>query len=420
MYIIPVIFFLFYYSKSYRQKGLDLGGCLIFLFLISSILAVYIHNLPKDALDIDYTFDISFTPTLVYCIVIGVALFPFYKLNTNVKRPMLIISNIKYFNLIGLFYIILFFGLLIFLWDDIVLGIFQQNLEDMRQDMHDGNLENAFSRQKTFIGKLIGYGSATAAAGSCYMILFFFYSLCFTDNKKWFNYLLLLSSLSFVIMGIIVIDRSTTVLWIMNFLISFFLFRPYLTKTTMKSLKRVSFFIVGGLFVYFSAVTIARFVTAEGGTSGGVIRYIGQSYLNFCNIWDNVDVTSYTTRRFLPALDSFFIHADPDFRNYTMHNIDGNRLNAFYSYIGMLYVDMGYIGAIVIPVFMAFFSMVLCNKIIRKKAISIKDFIYIQMLAIIPMYGVISYYYMGYPRTLNVLFMILLISRLKFKNVMFA
>ncbi len=416
MYCIPAFIFFIFFVISYKRKGFDLGSGMVFLYLLSTILAIYLHNLPKDALDIDYTFDISFVPTIVFCFVIVVALLPFVKLDTNARKQIRPISNIKYFNYIGIFYIFLFFGLLLFLWDDIVLGIFQQNLADMRQEMHEGNLENAFSRQKSFLGKLIGYGSATVAAGASYMIPFFFYSLCFTNNKKIFNYLLLLSSLSSVLMGIIVIDRSSTILWAMYFLISFFLFKPYLSDSSKKELRRVLFVIGGLLFVYFAAVTISRFATSEGGTSGGVLRYIGQSYLNFCNIWDNVEVNSYTTRRFLPALDSFVIHSDPDIQNYTMKNMDGNRLNAFYSYIGMLYVDMGLIGAIIIPLMFSLVSMSICNRYMRKRAINIKDMIYVLMLAIIPTYGVISYYYLGYPRTLNLILMLFMMSKFRFKK----
>lgn len=413
MYIIPAFLFFFFFVISYKRKGLDLGGGMAFLYFLSTALAIYLHNLPKDALDVDYTFDISFIPTFVFCFVIVMGILPFYKLNTNVKKKIKPIKNIKYFNFLGYCYIILFLGLSVFLWDDIVHGIFQQNLDDMRQDVHTGNIDNAFSRQKTFIGKLLGYGSATAAGGACYMIPFYFYSLCFTKNKKWFNYMLLLSSLSFVLMGIIIVDRSSIILWGMNFLICFFLFKPYLSESSKKELRRILFFVGGLLFLYFAAVTIARFALSEGGTSGGVIRYMGCSYLNFCNIWDNVDVNSYTTHRLFPAIDSFILHSDPTVQNYTMHNMADNRLNAFYSYIGMLYVDMGFVGAIIIPLIFSFISMLVCNRYRSKREICIKDMIYVLMLAIIPTYGVISYYYLGYPRTLNMFLMIFLMSKFK-------
>lgn len=417
MFILPAVFFSLFFFSSYQRKGLDLGGFLILVYIFSSIASIYLHILAPYEFGVDYSFNISFVPTFVYVIMICIGILPFYIINTNIKKPFKLISNIKYFNFIGYCYIALFFFLSVFLWNDIINGIFQQSFADMRQEMHDGTLENAFSRQSSFIGKLIGYGAACVGSGAYFMIPFFFYSICFTNNKTYFNLLLLLSSLSSVIMGIIVIDRSTTVLWVMHLIISYFLFRPYLTSKSKTLLKKAVFIIGGFLSVYFVAVTISRFVMADGGTSGGVIRYVGQSYLNFCNVWDNVDVYQYRINHIFPLTNDLFIHTDTETPNYITRNMEDNVLNAFYTYLGFLYIDLDYLGAIVIPLLISLFSLSICDRIKHKKILCIRDLLYIYMLAIVPMFGIIAYFYRSYNTTLNLIFILIIISKFRYKRV---
>lgn len=394
---------------------MDLGGCLISIYLLSSILSIYLHFIPKEEAEVDYSFNIGFIPSLLYCLLICITLFPYYKINTNKRKPFREIQNIQYFNYITYFYIVLFFGMLAFMWKDIVYGIFQQNLADLRQEMHEGNLDNALSRQTTFIGKLVGYGAATISAGSTYMIPFFFYSICFTDNKKWHNILILISSFSSIIMGIIVIDRSCVIRWFLMLLISYFLFKPYLLKKSKRFLKKMGYIFGGLLIFYFVAVTLARFGDDEGGASGGVIRYAGQAFPNFCLVLDNADVVQYSFRKVFPAMDSFIFHSDPDLRTYVMRKGDSS-MKGFCSFLGTLYLDLGFIGLFIVPIFLFVISSTICKKMSSCKIVCLKDMIYVFMVAVIPMYGLFSYYYGGYPATMNLFFMIFLMSKFKFKK----
>ena len=126
MIFFPALVFSLFFLHSFKRKGMDLGGCLISIYLLSSILSIYLHFIPKEEAEVDYSFNIGFIPSLLYCLLICITLFPYYKINTNKRKPFREIQNIQYFNYITYFYIVLFFGMLAFMWKDIVYGIFQQ------------------------------------------------------------------------------------------------------------------------------------------------------------------------------------------------------------------------------------------------------------------------------------------------------
>lgn len=419
MVFLPLIFFGILLIISVRKKGMDLGGFAILCFVVTSFFAIYLHNMPSAAtLDNYNKMNPSFVPTLVYCCLIGLELQCFYRLNTNQKKAFATIKNVDFFNKITYLYIFMFFFLLVFLYKDIFNGILQGNLGDYRAEVNKGEMENAFTRQNSFVGKFIGYGAATIGAGSTYMIPFFFYSLCFTKNKMYHNILILISSLSCIILGIIDADRSSSLLWGMMFVMSFFLFRPYIDNHSRKVIKKCFFFIGGLLFVYFLSMSISRFVNSNMGVDGSILSYIGQSYLNFCNVWDNVEIIDVTTYRLFPVINKFWLNTDPETHKMIVRSSSYIRLNGFYSYIGMWFLDTGKWIMFFISLCVTLITNCVIKRVRLQKIFSFKYIMYIYMLAIIPVFGCIAYYYKNYAVVMNLFLMIYLINKIKINKIL--
>lgn len=415
MIFIPAIFFgtLFFYSFS--RKGFDLGVCMIFLYLVTSLGAVWLYFADPNQVYLDWSsFRLEAIPTFLYCILIFLGLKPFMSVNTNKALPFRRIVNLKYFNKIGIAYFVVFVLLLMLFYQDIFNGILTMELDEMRKEASSQELENALSRQTSFIGKLLGYGLAYGSGGSIYMILFFFYSICFTNNSKLKTTLFLVGSLSTILMGILNVDRSCVIHWGLSFITAFFIFRPYM-NTTAKNFVRAILIMFGSLlFVYFVAVTISRFSILDGGVTGGLMSYIGQSYLNFCNIWENVDVDDVYIGRIIPAINYFFVHQE-----YSAHQLitHGNAVvNGFQTYIGIYYLDFGHIGAIILALLVAFVMHVYCRKFRLHTFVTLNDFIRLFMVAIVMQFGCIAYQYSNMGVTMNLAFMLFLISKFKFEK----
>lgn len=417
MVFAPLILFFIFLTKSYKHKGLDLGGLMIGMYLITSIFAIILNYSPSQKTLDDYTIiEPTFVSTFVYCSLITLALFPFYRFNSNIQRPIRKIENIRFFNAITFLYIGVFFFLFVLLFDDIFIGILKQNFADLRDQVQNGDLENALGKQSGLFNKILGYGCATIGSGAYYMIPFFFYSICFTRNKLWHNILIITSSLSTILLGIIDIDRSSTILWVMLFLMSYFLFKPYLTNSAKKLIFSVGMLFSCIIGVYFVAMTISRFILTEYGTSGSLTSYIGQPFLNFCNIWDHVEIKDISTFYVFPAINKFILNTNVLDHEVVVHSNNYIRLNGFNSFIGVFLLWMGKLFAIILSLLYYVIANYVTKRARRKNTITFKDLIHIFMVGVVVLYGSIAYFYSSYPATMNLFFMLFLCSKLKFEK----
>ena len=418
MIFVPLIFFSLLLIRSFVKKGLDLGGSIIAMYFITSLFAVILHYSPSNNVLDDYSrIEISFIPTFIYCVLLGIVLKPYLNLNTNIRKPFLRILNIKFFNFIAILYIILFFILLLMFYEDIFYGILQSELSEVRQMANDAEVENVLTRQTSFIGKLFGYSCALLGGGSTYMILFFFYSIGFTNNNKLFSYLIFLSSLSVVLLGMLNADRSSVIRWAMMFIVSWFIFKPYLHTKIKRTMIRLCIILGGVLGVYFFMVTFSRFDMLDGGVKGGLFSYIGQPFLNFCNLWNHVEINEYTVRQILPATNYFILHQERAYDAIVVHSTQHITLNGFETYIGTLMLDVGHLWACVICLLFALFTSKFVNRYKKKNYIDFRDMVVLFMWTMIPMFGCIAYFYSSYSMTINLFLMLLILKLIKVEQV---
>ena len=138
------------------------------------------------------------------------------------------------------------------------------------------------------------------------MIFYFFYSLCFLKKNNIFNSIIIISSLSTVIMGVVNIDRSRTVFWMLIFIMSFLFFKQYMKQKQKKYIVRISIILLSVFISWLAIITIARWGDREDGATGNLLVYIGQPFINFCNIWEHIHDDHFITSHAFPLLSFFF------------------------------------------------------------------------------------------------------------------
>lgn len=415
MIFIPFLVFSFFLINVLKKNGIDLSAYLIVLYLITSFLAIVLYFQDFDYLYGNYsTFEITIVPTFVYCGMIMLCIVPFIMYNTNKPRNLRKISNVKLFNLVTSVYFVVFIGLLVIFAEDIVFRIAFGDLGELRDMQYAGELTNA---QEKFSGPLryLSTVFTLLGDGAFFMIVFFFYSICALNNSVKKNITILLSSLSPVVLGFINIDRSKTTFWIILFVLSFVMFRQYIPKGQKAFLRKLGIVLFAILGIYLFGVTISRFGDMDEGAGGGALSYIGQPYLNFCEIWNKVNIQDIHTERILP-FTNFLLGNDiskigEDIR--AMSRTSGVHLNVFFSFVGMFLVDLGQIAAMFIPIVLFLLMTAAVNRIQGRKYANLYSFTLIFGLATILGCGIITYFYTTMARTISFFLFMFLSKKIK-------
>lgn len=412
MIFIPSLFFSFILYKIIRKNGFDLSACITSMYLLISIFAAILGNYDYEFPYGNYSkVSIGIVPTFVYCFSIGICIYPFYIFNSNKKRTLFTLKHPKYVDLLVYVYFLTFLLLLAIFWKDILFRIFYGDMGELRQLQYAGLLENALDSKGGAIRRIGGL-LTIIGDGAYFMIPIFFYALCKMGKSTLYLLMILLGSVTPVLLGFINIDRSKTAFWICIFLMTFFLFRPYINSEKKKeTLKRLIIIVGGILLLYLTVVTISRFGERDEGTSGGLLVYLGQPFINFCNIWEHIDSNHFFISRVLPLTTFIFDggHGNDEIVDYIMSSASrtGLHLNVFFTFVGMFLVDMGRIAAIVIPLFQFLISKKILLKSSKNHCLSIHDLLLVFSFAVVLQCGIIIYFYTTVPRVLAFWFFIL-------------
>lgn len=413
MVAVPFIYFLCLSLYIYRKRGFDVSCCMVCTYLISSFIGMFLYNNSNIAYR-DYTgTQLSLLPTIVYCFFITLIIIPFYKYNSNKKRQIAVLESTFIFDTIGKLFIAIFFILLLF-YIHLIQNTFIIGLAESREEFQTGEQGSSPVHNLPLYLKIIFYICGYIGGGSQVMILFFLYSITFLNRSKLFNSLLLLSSLTPVVGGISSADRSTFFFWVLNFFMCFLLFKPYLTKKAKKAVVKAFMVIgiIGGL--YIAAVTIARFSLGDSGATGGILGYVGQSYLNFCDVWNRFNTSYHSLAGIFPLSQSLFHFESRDIvEEYQSYIYDGIAINGFKSFLGYFLVWLGKGATIILPVII----FIIERKIISAKKNtfiwSLPSLIVIYLIGTIPQCGLFSYVYSQSTAVFGAIFFLFLIYVLK-------
>lgn len=415
MIAIPLLFFLFFFLHVYQKNGFDVAAFIIGLYVITSFFGLILFNQDYEYLYGNYSeFEVSLIPALIYCLMIGICITPVVSYNSNKNRKISVIKNKKMFNFITNIYFAVFVALIVIFAEDILFRLLFGDLGELRDMQYAGELLNAqdkFSGPLRFVSTIF----TLLGDGAYFMLVFFFYSLSALDNSNIKNISILISSLSPVVLGIVNIDRSKATFWIILFIMSFIMFRPYIPEGKRHFFRRITIVVMVALLLYLGSVTISRFGDMEGGTSGGLLSYIGQPFINFCEIWNKVYDQNIHTQRLFP-LTNFLLGNDTSAlidEIMSMYYKTGVHLNVFFSFVGMFLVDFGHLGAIFIPLMIFFLSQSVINKIRYNNVADLHSFIVLFSVSAILSCGIITYFYSTMPRVVSLILFLILSKKIK-------
>lgn len=417
MIFVPFLFFAWWLNANFKRSGFNAASCMMLAYFVTSFFAIILYF--QDA-SIEYEnvvqVNIGVIPTLIYCFLIFLGIKPFCKFYSKGAKSLSPNVNTKLFNIISYTYILTFFVLILIFRNDLLMRLVYGDLLELRNQSYSGELDNAVNHMSGIM-RIVATIFTTLAEGGYIMLVFFFYSICMLNKKKLFNVLLLISSLSPIIIGIIGIDRSKTVYWIVLFALAYSFFLPYFSSKVKTFVIKLSLLIGIALGAYLFMVTVARFGEYDSGSQGGFLYYIGQPFINFCTLWENISVPDVETYRVFPIYHYFagtsgmelIAHLD------RIERSSGIAANVFFSYPGMFLVDIGHLAAIIIPLLIYMIINSTINKIGRKSQYSLSDFIILFELGTIIQCGFITYFYTSMPRAVCFWLFIFLSNKLRLK-----
>jgi oligosaccharide repeat unit polymerase len=381
------------------------------MFLTTSFFGVILGNYDHEFQYGNYsTVEINILPCLFYCFMIALCIYPFFRYNSNKPRNLKTIENEKFFDIIAYIYIVTFFSLLAIFWEDIIFRIAFGDMDALRKMQYNGELSNTLDRGNG-IFRTIGGLLTVIGDGAYFMIPFFYYSICKLKKRTIYNFMLLLSSTTPVLLGFINIDRSKTAFWILLFILSYILFRPHILKKKPRPfLGTMITGVVGTLLFYLTVVTISRFGGRDEGTSGGLLCYLGQPFINFCCIWDNVESDHFFSTRIMP-ISSYFLSGETEakavlkFVESTLQKT-GIHINVFFSFLGMFIVDAGHFGVLLISLFIFIVSSKVLSLYQYKNEQTLASIIVVFAFATILQCGIVTYFYTTVGRALSFWFFI--------------
>lgn len=408
MLYIPFLYFtciLIYVIKKY---GICISACMIGSYALSSFFSIILYISNYNYFLVDFgKIEITIIPTVIYCLLLTFSIYPFIRMDSHSEISIQPIRNKKLFSLLtGIFFIA--FILLIFLFGkQFVFNLMFGDLGELRTEALSSGQSvtdnlSGFSRIISTPVMIIGHVAYFA-------IPLFFYNLCFNPDKKIFNSILLLSSLSPVFLGVLNVDRSKTFYWVLLFIMCFFWFRKNLVEKSQRVfLKRIGFIVLGFLLLYFISVSISRFGERDSGTEGGFVIYAGQSFLNFVNLWDNYNNPDFTFARVFPFFNYFFgSNIQVGDWNDIAYMKSGMHINIFFTYLGMFLVDLGKLSVFVAVFVVNRIASCLVRRQNNRSITFLSDILILFAVAIIVQCGVISYFYSGIDRFIGLLFILL-------------
>lgn len=402
---VTFIYFLIVFLYIIKKRGLDISACIIGIYLLSSFCSIYLLKSDPEYMNKVPTL----IPTLIYCSMISLVVYPFYRFNSNKVRKLAPINE-RYFNILSWILIVGFVFAVVLFKDDILLRLAMGS--DIGQLRGQGTVElgNAQANLSAPL-RIISSFFMTIISMSAVSFLLFFYSISYLKKKWYFNMLLFLSTMGCMIASIVSIDRSVFFYWIIDFIFIYILFRQYLPTRV----KRITI-IFGGVLVglaisYLLLVTFSRF---EDNAIASIANYFGQSYLNFCWFWDNYNAPIVNFGFFFPILTHFLgidwgAPVEPVSFGWFVEARVGYFVNLFYTFMGSVILYLGQWA--VIPYCVLF--TIISNKVLNKhRQFGINTFIKVFIFAVIPFCGVILYLYVDYIRALGAIVMLFFCSLL--------
>lgn len=221
---ITFAYFLLLFLYIVKKRGIDICACIIGIYMISTLGSIYLLKNDDEYMEKDP----SLIPTIIYCSMVTLVAYPFYKFNSNKVRRMPHVND-RWFNILSWTLILGFIFAVMLFKDDIVLRL---AMGDEIGQLRGSATRELGTAQDDLSGplRIISNVFMTIISMSAVSFILFFYSITYLHRKRIFNALLFLSTLGCMVASIVGIDRSVFFYWIIDFVFIYVLFRPYLSS----------------------------------------------------------------------------------------------------------------------------------------------------------------------------------------------
>lgn len=392
MIALPFVYFFIWFLVSFRKRGLDVYTYILILYTILSFCSILldVQNLYTD--DCRHA-DLGFFAPILYCLLLTICIAPFSK----IKSPIPVNAKIddRFVSIVVYVYFAIFLIVLFTAYSRINEIIVTNAFDQVRRDAYSGDNET-FYNHLSGIPRYIAGGAGELATSAYFLIFIFFYNLAFNKRSIFFNVITLVSSCSQLIVSINQADRSQFFCWILMVGLAYVMFYRYLSKKAKRSviIVLISF---GLLFIaYLLAVSIARFSYRDEDTSGGIINYAGQSYINFCNFINYLHPDYRSLCEIFPITYNYILDEPNYFDSCEIiRRQTGWIVYGFSTFLGFIYSIS---GGFVMAVYTMLYFIITRKTLPRRKA-SFNYFIICWCLSLVLVLGVFTHFY-SFPNTI--------------------
>ena len=412
MIYVPFIYFTILFIIMWRkQKSITVSSLIVIFYIISSFFAIIIkiENLWVDNLNFP---KIDIIPTILYCSLLTISIIPFYSFRSE-KIKSIKLKNIKMFFVISWILIILSIISLAIVLPNIKTTL-SLDFFNVRKDYNqDAGTFYEFSGMPWY-QYLINF----APSFSPILILFFFYSIVYLDNKKIFNILLVFASIILSLNSILTASRTQVIYWIMTFSVFYIFFKPHMT-TKIKRQINILFVIIGVIgLVYLFAVTISRFEKRNVGTEGSLILYTGQSFPQFCNVYNHYTFDEITIDRVLPITSKYILghrFTKVEYRSSQSIRI-GAETGVFFTFLGDAMLDFGKFGMIIYTLIFYLIARISLKRR-NQSIITLSQMVVLVLLIRLPLLGLFAYVYTSIDSSIMILGSLIIAYLFKYKII---
>lgn len=410
MEFVPFIYFSILFLAILKKRGFDVGAYVTLLYVITSFAAVIL--LQYEPRYRDY---VTFFPTIEYCFLLTAFIWPLNRFSPA-KISKVTFSDTRFVKSLIVFYFVITVLILVAYHEDFVARFVATEVLNTRGLISEGYaFLTPYPRMiQIILNFLMIFGAMS------YMLIFvFFFNVCYLHLGKIYNLLTILGSLCAIVVGILGMDRSKTLFWLLLSGLCCVMFWKHLKPSAKKGIFVGGTVLIVFLLSYFAFVTINRFGQGEDKEESvnSVIGYAGQPYLQFCLFSEQLQNPDGITFKYLMPMTHIYILKD--YKGSVDHQQritkkTGVECGVFCTVIGDFIVSDGLLGPFIITLVYLF----LCRLVFRRKrdTISFRRFFISYAVMIIPCVGIITYLYNNENTTLPLYLMLIIMSLMREKN----
>lgn len=399
--LVYLLTFFYFLGKA---KGFTIGSILLLIFAVSHICGIPYYLIFKslgeyiDVKPIAYIFLFAMTMLTIY--------------------PLLNFHGVKYIKMKGLEPYVRYFVIFIFIIS--LLPLFE-NIEFF---IRNGGSSSDFGElyQMKREGTIQIYsklGSRFMWIAGMFKIVILgtlFYYIRFYSKRKMLVWMLIIIEVNYLLNGINLGSRGAIASTLLMFVSCYLLLNLFYTQTMKRKLARYFLIVAIPALLLISLMTSSRYNAMNTSVTftGWVVRYLGEGPVNFSTLmWDGKHNTNGDVNlNYFKSLLGMKTYKTYDERDEHYLNLNGRRIEIFYTYIGDFLSDFGYAGCVIVCLLVFLIIKLLLKK--QRGAISFENYIIAIIFLNLYVLGFASNVYRSYNMQMNIVVTLICVLALRF------